>query len=130
MKREGGDWTRYRALPNLVEMDFHYSEYGPREGHYSDHMWGVYSDALAAVKQAYREGRSFVFFRHGSSTSHGWKQMTARSMVRRAMRSKDATPYILRNQSIQHNTVFVAAIRPQRPGVEAISEEERWKWDR
>lgn len=31
MRREDGDWTRYRALPNLVEVNYHYSDFGPHE---------------------------------------------------------------------------------------------------
>ncbi len=42
----------------------------------------------------------------------GETQTTARSVIRGLMRSKAATPYIVRNQCIQHHSCFVAAIRP------------------
>ena len=64
-----------------------------------------------ALRVAQAEGFQYVMFRHGYSTS-GPFQTTARSIVRANMRSKEATPFIIKNQSMQHNAVFVAAIRP------------------
>jgi len=106
-----GDWTRYRSLPGLVELDFH-----PRSGDadhapYWDRMEKVYRDAVEALRRAQTLGKQHVLFTHGWSTSRLGKT-TSRSQVRKAMRSKDATPFIVRSECIQHDSVFVAAIRP------------------
>ena len=66
---------------------------------------------MKALKDAYGDGLRYVIFSHGSSTSRRG-QTTARSVVRNLMRSKDATPYIVRDQCVQHDSVFAAAIRP------------------
>ena len=109
-KNEVGNWTRYRELPGLVEVDFHRSgEEGG--GYYEDHMAGVYEDALAALRQAQEEGAQYVLLTHGRSTSSGWKKTTSRSVIRGLMRSPAATPYLDRRRCIQHESVFVAAIR-------------------
>jgi hypothetical protein len=57
--------------------------------------------------------RPYIMFVHGRSTSRQGKT-TARSVVRKFMRSSEATPYIERRCSIQHETVFVARIKPKR----------------
>jgi hypothetical protein len=74
-------------------------------------MASIREEALKALKNAYTSGVTWVLFRHGSSTSMGWKRPTARSEVRGLMRSKDATPYIIRAQCIQHPSVFLARIK-------------------
>jgi len=110
--KEKGDWTCYRKLPNVLEVDFHWQTNGPRKTDYWDCMAEVYTVAFDALKKAQAEGNQFVLFTHGASTSRTG-QTTARSMVRGLMRSKESTPYIMKSKSIQHNTVFVAAIRPK-----------------
>jgi galactose-1-phosphate uridylyltransferase len=114
-----GDWTQYRAK-GVVEVDFHRSEHvrrdslgfrlDPREQSYEAAMAAVRDDALAAIKNAYECGEKWVMFTHGSSTS-GPGKSTARSKVRGLMRSKKVTPYVYRRECIQHETVFVVAIR-------------------
>jgi hypothetical protein len=81
---------------------------------YSDVMAEISHEVLAKLKKAYENGVKWVLFIHGSSTS-GPGKTTARSMVRGVMRYKDATPYICRSKCIQHETVFLAAIRPKKP---------------
>lgn len=111
-----GDWTQYRKLQPSIEADFHSSEYEPREVHgprevpYGEAMAEVRHKALEALKEAQREGVRYVIFKHGWSTSRPGKT-TARSEVRSLMRSKEATPYIIRKECIQHEAVFVAVIR-------------------
>lgn len=105
-----GNWIEYRNLPGLVEVDYHYGP-GSREVPYWEAMDAIYADAFEKLKDAHTAGAQYVLYRHGSSTSDGWKHTTARSQVRRLMRSKEATPYIDRHRSIQHYSVFVAAIR-------------------
>ena len=105
-----GDWTQYRKLSPAIEVDFHYSDYGPREIEYWDAMENVKQEALEALQRAYRIGLGYVIFTHGCSTSRLGKT-TARSVVRGLVRSREATPYVLRRDSIQHESVFVAAIR-------------------
>jgi len=111
-KNEGGDWTRFRALPGVVEVDFHRSceEY---DCSYDDLMAGLRDEALNRLKRAQKDRARYVLFCHGWSTSKRWKRRTTRSVVRGLMRSPDATPYIVRKECIQHRTVFVAAVRPK-----------------
>lgn len=111
-KAGSGNWTQYRQLPDVIEVDFHYSEYGTRQVPYEDAMSDIGADALKALQSAYQQGKRYVLFTHGSSTSRPGKT-TARSEIRGLMRSKEATPYICRSECIQHNSVFVAAIRPK-----------------
>jgi hypothetical protein len=114
-RRDNGNWTEFRRLPNLVEVDFHWSDGGPREVAYWEAMDKVYRVALESIRNAHADGGSYVLMTHGSSTSQGWNRETARSVIRGLMRSKEATPYIVRSQCIQHPSCFVAAIRP-KPG--------------
>lgn len=107
-----GDWTQYRNLGSYEEVDFHFSEYGRREEPYYVAMERVTDLSLKALETAQTENKEFVIFTHGRSTSHRGKT-TARSQVRSLMRSTSATPYIIRKDCIQHDSVFVAAIRPK-----------------
>ena len=60
MTRENGDWRRLRDYPNLMEVDFHWSGFGPREVSYWDSMAEVYNTAINALKEAYEIGKSYV----------------------------------------------------------------------
>ena len=113
MKRESGDWTRYRMLLGPREIDFHH---GRRDVTvpYGAVMGEVYATALQAIKQAHADGESYVMLRHGASTSRPG-QTTARSTIRGLIRSPVVTPYVNRRDSIQHDTVFVVAIKAPRP---------------
>jgi hypothetical protein len=77
------------------------------------------SRALEALTEAQRHGFKWLMLRHGWSTSAGWKRTTVRSVIRGLMRGPDATPLIVRSESIQHGSVFVAAIREKRSPVDA-----------
>jgi hypothetical protein len=107
-----GDWTQFRRLPELKEVDFHVD--GPREVPYWEAMAEVERETLKALQDAQARGDRYVMFRHGWSTSRPG-QMTVRSVIRRVMRSPCATPYIIRTSCVQHYSVFVAAIRPLTP---------------
>ncbi len=108
-RTEDGDWKRYRSLPVAVEVDFHREGWdGPHW--YDDKMREVRDEALDALERAHQLGLKYVIFTHGSSTS-GPGRTTARSQVRGLMRSPSATPYVNRRECIQHDTVFVAALR-------------------
>ncbi len=113
-KKENGDWKKYRELPNSIEIDFHFEQSYGRKNEwkepYCNRMYEIYEKALEALKKAYEEQRDYVIFTHGHSTSRRGKT-TARSQIRSLMRSKESTPYIIKNESIQHYSVFVAAIR-------------------
>lgn len=106
--RGSGPWTAYRALPGVLEVDFHD---GPRR---DKPYWEVLEEfrlrTLNSLRSATAAGQEYVLFTHGASTSGAGRQ-TARSIVRGIMRSKEATPLIDRARSIQHETVFVAALR-------------------
>ena len=109
-KHESGDWTRFREMKPCIEIDFHLSESGPRATNYEAAMGDVRCRAMSALKNAYEIGLRFVIFTHGHSTSRPG-HTTARSEVRGLMRSSDATPYIKRGECIQHESVFVAALK-------------------
>ena len=115
--REGGDWVRYRRLPNLMEVDFHFNQYPGNDDYkgtcYYERMEENYQTAFAALKKAQAENYEWVLFTHGHSTSYGWSDTTTRSQIRKLIRSKDSTPYVLKSKSIQHPSVFVAKIRPK-----------------
>jgi len=113
-KRQGGNWTDFRHLPGLMEIDFHWAELGPRCGSYQEAMGKVYHAAFSALQTARSRGLQYVLFRHGHSTSRPGAE-TARSVVRGLMRSKEATPYILRRECVQHPSAFLAAIRGLPP---------------
>lgn len=112
-KRMAGDWVRFRELPNLMERDLHWAGETPT-GAYWENMETVWRVALESLQAAQAQGKQYVLFTHGWSTSRVGKT-TSRSQVRKLMASREATPYILRNQCIQHDSVFVAAIRPLEP---------------
>ena len=105
-----GNWTDFRRLPACIEVDFHRD--GPRETSFWDAMAEVSTTVRRSLAKAQELGLQYVLFTHGSSTSRPFAT-TARSMVRGFMRSKDATPYIVRRRCIQHYSCFVAAIRPK-----------------
>jgi hypothetical protein len=109
-KREYKNWVEYRKLPDLVERDFHWSKEEHYLGFY-ENMEQVVTVTLQALQDAQKNGKQYLLLTHGSSTS-GSGRISARSQIRKLMRSKEATPFIVRNRCIQHDSVFVAAIRP------------------
>lgn len=117
IKHEKGDWTEYRKLPDLMEIDFHRSG-SWHQASYNESMYAIGDEVLEALKRAQEEGKKFLLITHGWSTSRNGKT-TSRSVVRGLMRSKDATPFIIRSRSIQHESVFVAAIRPKPSSLSA-----------
>ena len=112
-KKGYGPWVQYRAL-NPVEVDFHYGPqyHLPYHEHepFESRMDRAHGEALDALKNAQASGVGWVLFTHGASTSAPGKR-SARSVVRGLMRSPAATPYVVRKDCIQHETVFVAKIR-------------------
>lgn len=116
MKRESGNWVHYRKQFNLTpadEVDFHYGE---RDSSipYWEAMAEISDVVENCLRKAQAEGRAYLMFIHGWSTSRPGAT-TVRSMVRGFMRSPQATPFIERRGCIQHETVFVAKIRPLPP---------------
>jgi hypothetical protein len=110
-KSEAGNWVNYRAL-NPLEINYH-AEPGELDGlSYYERMDQTKVGVLKILKSAQQDDVSWVLFIHGSSTSRQGNT-TYRSVIRGVMRSKDATPYIIRKECIQHPSVFVAAIRPK-----------------
>jgi hypothetical protein len=111
-KRGAGNWTQYRD-GGIIEVDFHLSDDRVYErSPYWERMEEVRRVTLTALKEAYEEGARGVLFTHGWSTSRRGNK-TARSVVRGIMRSKASTPYIVRKKCIQHESVFLAVIRPR-----------------
>lgn len=109
--RESGDWKPYRTrfgLTGVDELDLHFGR--RREGSYCDAMADVEARLLEALRRQYERCRPYLLILHGWSTSRP-TATTARSVVRGVMRSPAATPFINRPRCIQHESVFVAAIR-------------------
>jgi hypothetical protein len=101
-KKIEGDWQNLRNLPGLMEVDLHFGR--GRPGEFWENMAEVADIVEKALRDAQKEGFQYVMFSHGHSTSRPGRT-TARSIVRAIMRSKEATPFIIKNQSMQHNTV-------------------------
>ena len=113
MKTETGNWTDYRprfGLQPQDEIDLHFGRRDPHGQSYGDTMADVERRVIESLQRAQANGRPYVMFTHGWSTSRPG-QTTARSVVRSFMRSKAATPLIERAGSIQHPSVFVAKVR-------------------
>lgn len=111
-----GNWTDYREQFNLEpedEVDFHFGKRERSHISYDDAMTQVAERVESSLRRAQEEGRPYLMFLHGWSTSQGWKKTTARSVVRAFMRSKRATPLIERGSCVQHASVFVAKVRPK-----------------
>ena len=108
-KKELRDWKEYRKLDGRVrEFDCHL---GPDHGKgYHELMEYFYDEVLKVLKDEYNTGGCWVLITHGWSTSRKGAT-TARSQVRKLMRGKDATPFIDRKRCIQHDSVFVVAIK-------------------
>ena len=111
-KRELRDWTEYRKLDGRIqEYDCHF---GPDYGmDYYQLMACIYDGALKVLQDEYNAGGDWVLITHGWSTSRQGN-ITARSQIRKLMRGKDATPFIDRKRCIQHDSVFVAAIKKKK----------------
>jgi hypothetical protein len=115
VKKETGDWKRFRerfGLARTDEVDLHFGRRDPRTPY-----WEIMDELRELVanreKRAQQNGRPYLMFVHGWSTSRAG-QTIARSAVRGFMRSTAATPFIERAKSIQHETVFPAKIRPAK----------------
>lgn len=107
--KEYGDWTKLRGMGSMFEVDFHYLE----GRNYFEKMALAAEMVLRSLKKAQDEGKDYVMFIHGYSTSGRFRR-TARSVVRSIMRSKESTPFIIKNKSIQHETVFLAKIKQKK----------------
>jgi hypothetical protein len=84
-----GSWRQYRSELNLSESDeinLHFGKRDPFSMSYEEAMAGVTDLVVASLVEAQRNGRRYVMFNHGSSTSRRGKT-TARSQVRNFMRS-------------------------------------------
>jgi hypothetical protein len=112
-KKHAGDWTELRKLtPAPWEIDYHADPNEPDGLDRWQRMDETIKGALEILKRAQEDRVTYVMFLHGSSTSRPGAT-THRSQIRKLMRSKEATPYVIRNDCIQHPSVFVAAIRPK-----------------
>jgi hypothetical protein len=107
-----GNWTDLRAEFGLTrddEIDLHFGRRDLRKP-YDEAMDEVAALVKRSLIEAQNNGRPYVIFTHGWSTSRPG-QVTARSVVRRFMRSKEATLFIERSGCVQHPSAFVAKIR-------------------
>jgi hypothetical protein len=113
-RQRHGNWTDFRAEFGLTRQDEIDLHFGARVcGEYYEAMAEVADLVEGSLIEAQKKGRPYVMFIHGWSTSRPGKT-TARSVVRQFMRSKNATPFIERLSCIQHETVFIAKIRPAK----------------
>jgi hypothetical protein len=115
MKKEDGNWTSYRerfGLSKDDEIDLHFAQDDPNGARapYDQRMADIKELVRNVLRAAQENGRPYIMFRHGWSTSRLWRT-TTRSVVRGFMQSKEATPFIVRADCIQHPAVFVAKIR-------------------
>jgi hypothetical protein len=109
----GGDWVSYRerfGISKADEVDLHFGRRDRSVKSYDEAMSGIAELVQHSLRKAQENGRPYVMFTHGCSTSRSG-QTTARSVVRGFMRSKQATPFIVRAECVQHPTVFIAKIR-------------------
>jgi hypothetical protein len=114
MLKESGDWNEFRRRFDLVEVDLHFGRRDPRVRRYDEVMSDVEDIVKASLAKYQNAGRPpYVMFTHGWSTSRPGRT-TARSVVRQFMRSKEATPFIVRSECRIHESVFLAKIRPLR----------------
>lgn len=67
---------------------------------------------FAALKNAYEDEVKYLIIKHGKSPSKRGL-VTIGSRVRSLMRSHSTGPYILRTSCIEHESAFIAAIRPK-----------------
>jgi len=111
-RNEDINWIEFRRLPNYREVDFHWVT-NESDDDYLQAIEDVRRLAIRALQKAQSEGVSYLLLLHESPMSEGLRRTTARSTIRKLMRSRNATPYILRSQCVQHHTCFVAAIRPR-----------------
>jgi hypothetical protein len=107
-KKVKGDWKNLKDMSAMI-VDLHFGRGEP--GQFSNNMAEVADIVMQEIKAAQAKGCAYVTFMHGYSTSKPG-ETTARSIVRGIMRSKESTPFVIKSQSMQHNSVFVAAIRP------------------
>lgn len=110
-----GAWTRFRRelKGKIEELDFHFDHRDEPHAPYWERMRDVHDRTLENLRRVYEAGEAeWLLITHGHSTSRPGKT-TSRSQVRKLMRSSEATPYIVRAKCIQHESVFVAAIRPR-----------------
>jgi hypothetical protein len=115
-KQGFGNWTDYRkqfCLSVSDEIDLHFGERDRFKMSYDEVMGQVEELVQSELRRAQEEGRQYLMFNHGWSSSESWKKRTARSVVRAFMRSPRATPLIDRKSCIQHRSVFLAKIRPK-----------------
>ncbi len=108
--KEYRNWVEYRKLPGLKEVDFHHAD-DESAGSFHDNMKQVKQRTIEALKDGYADPAiQYILFTHGQSTSR-IGATSSRSVIRGVMRGKEATPYIDRKNSIQHGSVFVAALK-------------------
>ncbi len=118
-KKGQGSWSEYPRLPGVVVVDYHHDYREPRElgppMQYYEKMANAYEKTIDALRNALADPTTrYVLFTHGSSTSRLGKT-TARSQVRKVMRSKEATPFICRKQCVQYESAFLASIKGRNP---------------
>jgi hypothetical protein len=114
-KRFHGDWLELRRQYAPREVDLHFSGSGSDEPYWKK-MDEVRELVEAELRRAHADGVPWLLFRHGYSTSEGWRDTTSRSIVRSLMRSKQATPMIVRRECIQHGAVFLVRLRDRAAG--------------
>jgi hypothetical protein len=97
---DGRDWKKH---PKTLVIDYHDgSDYGME---YWEHLEDFHNRTMEGLKKAQKDGYEYILFTHGSSTSRQGTQ-TARSEVRKIMKGKKGTPFIIRKYCIDYGYSF------------------------
>jgi hypothetical protein len=104
-----GDGREWKNHLNSMVVDYHDGkDHGMA---YWELLESFCKRTMEALKKAQEDGIDYILFTHGSSTSRQGFQ-TARSEVRKIMKGRKGTPYIIRKKCIDYGSSFLAAIRP------------------
>jgi hypothetical protein len=104
-----GDWESFsNSLPGLMRVDMHFGRGKP--GAFWDNMIANSNLVMDSLQKAQEKGYQYVLFAHGYSTARPG-QTTTRSIVRAIMKGTASTPFIIKNKSYHHNSVFIARIK-------------------
>jgi len=103
-----GDWDFLKYLGKIYYVDF----YLPEGKSFYEKMEQSHRIVINSLKYAQDQGYDYVLFNYGASTSRPVLG-SPRSAVRSIMRSKEAAPYTIKKKSIQHESVFLVAIKPK-----------------
>jgi len=107
-QEETTEWRKLCRDLNYLRVDIPLS--GPN---YHDTLSRAHQIALDGLKQAQKEGYDYLLLVHGHGSPG---QTTPASIVRKLIRSKESTPYVIKLRSKKYDDVLLAAIRRKKKG--------------